>query len=201
MSSPTARTYRTFKPSRPAPSPPSNPPAYSPLHSRARSYTSLDSESTCYTPETTPTRFSRHTSPASPLNTRLTPPRAASYPPPPPRAECYVAPPADLSLFDHRQRQTLLGDIEFIIGKKLRFPMLTRKDKSANTPSTHTSSNSDGGKKLDQRAKLRKERPISDDEIFWSGLRVEREEVVVVEAATHGEARRKGRGVREGNWV
>lgn len=40
--------------------------------------------------------------------------------------------------------------------------------------------------------KLRKERIISEEDIFWSGVR--REDVVVIE-------KKKGRGVREGNWV
>jgi hypothetical protein len=40
--------------------------------------------------------------------------------------------------------------------------------------------------------KLRKERIISEDDMFWSGVR--REDVVVIE-------KKKGRGVREGNWV
>jgi len=41
-------------------------------------------------------------------------------------------------------------------------------------------------------AKLRKERRISEEDVFWSG--VKREDVVVIE-------KKKGRGVREGNWV
>ena len=40
--------------------------------------------------------------------------------------------------------------------------------------------------------KLRKEKRISDDDVFWSGVR--REDVIVIE-------KKKGRGVREGNWV
>jgi hypothetical protein len=40
--------------------------------------------------------------------------------------------------------------------------------------------------------KLRKERIISEEDVFWSGVR--REDVVVIE-------KKKGRGVREGNWV
>lgn len=204
MSSPTAYT-RSFKPSRPAPAPPTTPPAYTPetpsYRTRTQSTTSIDSESTLYTPESRPVRISRHTSPPSPLNTRLTPPRAVSYPPLPTRAEYFASPPADLSLFDHRQRQTLLGDIEFIIGKKLHFPMLSRKDKAAASTAANTSAaGSVKGKKADQGGKLRKERRISDDDLFWSGVRVEREEVVVVQAAP-GDGRRKGRGVREGNWI
>jgi hypothetical protein len=40
--------------------------------------------------------------------------------------------------------------------------------------------------------KLRTERIISEEDVFWSGVR--REDVVVIE-------KKKGRGVREGNWV
>jgi hypothetical protein len=43
-----------------------------------------------------------------------------------------------------------------------------------------------------ESGKLRKERVISEEDIFWSGVR--REDVVVIE-------KKKGRGVREGNWV
>jgi hypothetical protein len=43
-----------------------------------------------------------------------------------------------------------------------------------------------------ESGKLRKERIISEEDVFWSGVR--REDVVVIE-------KKKGRGVREGNWV
>jgi hypothetical protein len=42
--------------------------------------------------------------------------------------------------------------------------------------------------------KLRKERRISEDDLFWNGMGEKREEVVVIE-------KKKGRGVREGNWI
>jgi hypothetical protein len=41
---------------------------------------------------------------------------------------------------------------------------------------------------------LKKEKRISEDDVFWSGMEVKREEVVVIEKT-------KGRGVREGNWI
>jgi hypothetical protein len=77
----------------------------------------------------------------------------------------------------------LLAEIGLIIGKKLHFPMLSPKRKEKKEKARVEAR--EGGK-------LRKERIISDEDIFWSGVR--REDVVVIE-------KKKGRGVREGNWV
>jgi len=206
MSSPTYQRSQ-FTPSRPAPPPPTYATSqrshsngafmpYAPHHHQGHAYstTSLDSASTLFSNERTPSTPSASSHAArSPLNTPLSSPtrpqniqgRSISYPSaipssPSPRSPTYSHLPAELSLFDHRPRQTLLADIEFIIGKKLHFPMLSPKKKEKK-------------EKVQQAGgKLRKEKRISDDDVFWSGVR--REDVVVIE-------KKKGRGVREGNWV
>jgi hypothetical protein len=70
-----------------------------------------------------------------------------------------------------------------IIGEKLHFPMLSPKKKEKKEKAQVAARES---------GKLRKERIISEEDVFWSGVR--REDVVVIE-------KKKGRGVREGNWV
>jgi hypothetical protein len=75
-----------------------------------------------------------------------------------------------------------LADIEFIIGKKLHFPMLSSKKEKKEKKE----------KAQQAGAKLKKEKRIRDDDVFWSEVR--REDVVVIE-------KKKGRGVREGNWI
>jgi hypothetical protein len=206
MSSPTHQRSQ-FTPSRSAPPPPtyatsqrshSNGPfiPYA-LHyhqGHSHSTTSLDSASTLFSSERTPSTPSASSHAArSPLNTPLSSPtrpkniqgRSISYPSaipssPSPKSPKYSHLPAELSLFDHRPRQTLLADIEFIIGKKLHFPMLSSKKKEKKEKAQQAG------------AKLKKEKRISDDDVFWSGVR--REDVVVIE-------KKKGRGVREGNWI
>jgi hypothetical protein len=203
MSSPTTPKRNQFNPSRPAPPPPSytssqsshgNGPftPYAPHHHHGYSSTSLDSASTLYTEQpSTPSTSSTHAA-RSPLNTLLSSPtrprhahpiRSISYPSATtqsPQSPRYL--PAELSLFQHKPRSTLLADIELIIGKKLHFPMISPKKKEKKEKAQTEA----------QSGKLRKERRISDDDLFWSG--VKREDVVVIE-------KRKGRGVREGNWV
>lgn len=75
-----------------------------------------------------------------------------------------------------------MEDIECIIGKKLHFPLLSPKKKEKKEKAQAET----------QSRKLRKERRISEEDVFWSGVR--REDVIVIE-------KKKGRGVREGNWV
>ena len=206
MSSPSTPTKRNeFTPSRPAPSPPSyttSQPSqigpftpYAPHLYQGYSSTSLDSASTLYPDPSSPSTLSRQAG-RSPLNTLLsspTRPRHAqpirsisnpsviSYPSNTNQSPRYL--PAELALFDHKPRQTLLADIELIIGKKLHFPMLSPKRKEKKEQA-HIEAREVG--------KLRKEKRISDDDVFWSGVR--REDVIVIE-------KKKGRGVREGNWV
>jgi hypothetical protein len=206
MSLPTTPTKRgQFTPSRPAPPPPSytssqrsqNGPftPYAPYHHQGYSSTSLDSASTLYTDPSTPSTFSRQAA-RSPLNTLLSSPtrprqahsiRSISYPSaisnPSAINQSPRYLPAELALFDHKPRQTLLADIELIIGKKLHFPMLSPKRKEKKEKAQVAARES---------GKLRKESIISEEDIFWSGVR--REDVVVIE-------KKKGRGVREGNWV
>jgi hypothetical protein len=214
MSSPT--TANRFTPTRPAPLPPSYSALSTPFssyiphqHIQPRPYsystTSLDSASTL-SPEQHSTPTTRHVA-RSPLNTPLTISRPAqqgvhgrsiSYPTispsssgsrshgsrSPSSSPAYSRLPTELSLFDHRPRQTLLADIECIIGKKLHFPILSpskRKEKKAKVEAK-------------KGEKLKKERRISEDDLFWNGMGEKREEVVVIE-------KKKGRGVREGNWI
>ena len=206
MSSPPTLIRRNeFTPSRPAPPPPSytssqrsqNGPfsPYAPHHHQGFSSTSLDSAATLCTDPSTPSTLSRHSA-WSPLNTLLSSPtrprhahpiRSISFPSAiSPSSAINQSPrylPAELALFDHKPRQTLLADIELIIGKKLHFPMLSPKKKEKKEKAQVEAR--EGGK-------LRKKRRISDDDMFWSGVR--REDVIVIE-------KKKGRGVREGNWV
>jgi len=134
MSSPSTPTkLNEFTPSRPAPSPPSYTKSqqsqfgpftpYAPHHHQGYSSTSLDSASTLYTDPSSPSTLSRQAA-RSPLNTLLsspTRPRHAhpirsisnpsviSYPSNTNQSAPYL--PAELALFDHKPKQTLLADI------------------------------------------------------------------------------------------
>ncbi len=102
--------------------------------------------------------------------------------------------PADLSLFDCQPKQNLLGDLEIIFGKELKFPFLEklrgRKFRPAMTklecqddPSCiEKQSTYESVRSLKSR-KLRKPNGVWEgDYIFEQGPK-------------------KGRGVREGNWI
>ena len=201
MSSPSTPKRNQFTPSRPAPSPPSYTSStssdrnglftpYARHHHQGYSSTSLDSSSTLFTEKHSSTASSMHAA-RSPLNTLLSSPtrprhahpiRSISLPSAITQSHSQRYLPAELSLFDHKPRSTFLADIECIIGKKLHFPMLSPKKKEKKEKVQIES----------KSAKLRKERRISEEDVFWSG--VKREDVVVIE-------KKKGRGVREGNWV
>lgn len=87
--------------------------------------------------------------------------------------------PTDLAMFDHKSKQTLLGDIETIIGRRLTFPFIekfTKKSKST-------------GEKRASRT-LKKERDHSWEEQYaWEGVQLLDEKKV------------SRSGVKEGNWI
>lgn len=97
-------------------------------------------------------------------------------------------------MFDSRPRQTLLGDLEYIIGKKLHFPLLSRlnnKSKESTDKKDSVDENDRAGRESER--KVREVRGVGWDEgIAWDGVRT------VNEKPGSG---RKGRGVREGNWI
>ncbi|WVR05043.1 hypothetical protein IAU60_002055 [Kwoniella sp. DSM 27419] len=96
--------------------------------------------------------------------------------------------PAEMTLFDSRPKQTLLADMEYILGHKITFPFIESLRQSIKRRTV------DQGHK---GKKLVKERRVEDGWEVWQGV-----EVVVVEK--QGEAPvplNKGRGVRECNWV
>jgi hypothetical protein len=104
----------------------------------------------------------------------------------------YSTLPSELSILDHRTHHNLLGDIECIVGKKLRFPLLKRFQKGSNAGAPKPGMKVQGVQGEERgagRRKLVKEKRGSwEEELGWE---VEAVDVVA----------RKGRGVREGNWL
>lgn len=141
-------------------------------------------------------------------------PRTGRHTPPSP-----LPLPTELAFLDHKPKQTLLSDLEVILGKRLTFPFLTKitsrgSTKSAKEPketvmdrtdvkSARRASESSEVSKASQqsqrdteskfRNKLRKERDHSwEEEFAWRGVQLYEEESL---------SGKKGRGVREGNWI
>jgi hypothetical protein len=216
-----------FTPSRRAPLPPSTPitttssypyasysqiptyeyiplPSESP-NSPSPSYTSIQSNYTIYAPKSIyPTHShsrSLSNSTTSPTSPRFTasPPlsHSSTYSPPnhpipspkniqTPISTSYI--PKDLQLFNHSSRQTLLSDLEYISGKRFRFPILKRfslgseDDDKAKKELKRGGSLGAGRVKEKEVGKLRKTK--WEEEIPG---------VVIIE--------KRGRGVREGNWI
>lgn len=118
---------------------------------------------------------------------RSTKSSAESIPP------AYTSLPVELSLFDPRPRQTLLQDVEFILGKKLRFPFMdkyTSSDKEKKVKSK-------GEKDKKKCRKLTKEKKYDEDWSLWEGMDLAADEVVVIRS----EKGKTYKGVREGNWI
>ncbi len=193
-------------PSGPAPSPPSKIPAGHPfatyyIPSTGTTSPSISSKTVPPSPSTSSTSSRQTTSTAS-ASRDSDIGRRVLYPTTEPACRpAYSTLPTDLSLLDHQPRQTLLVDLEYIIGKKLHFPLLTRKasassqlkskDKANNKEATAKEIRGSGGSTTSSR-RLRKQREHSWEEDFaWDGVRLVDDK--------NGE--RKGRGVREGNWV
>ncbi|WVQ77962.1 hypothetical protein IAT38_000043 [Cryptococcus sp. DSM 104549] len=161
--------------------------------------------------------FPRHAGsmPSSPHHSHNTHPHSARSAPPTPT---YASLPAELALFDPRPRQTLLQDVEYILGKKLHFPFLARYSSRTRTSSggSASSSSTRGGEKAGKKSKkekekkrgrrLTKEKAYDEDWALWEGMdQLVPDEVVIVrsERGQWGEMGRGQvhRGVREGNWV
>ncbi|OCF35365.1 hypothetical protein I316_02915 [Kwoniella heveanensis BCC8398] len=81
-------------------------------------------------------------------------------PPASPAASAYL--PTELTLFDHRPKQNLLADVEYIIGKKVSFPFLnafTKQPKSNSNSAEKTKAKKDKKKK---KGTLVKERVVEE---------------------------------------
>ncbi|WVW83273.1 hypothetical protein I302_105292 [Kwoniella bestiolae CBS 10118] len=98
--------------------------------------------------------------------------------------------PTELTLFDSKPKQTLLGDVEYIIGRKLHFPFLTslttKKDKK------------DKAEKEKRKMRRLTKEQYTQEGWEWEGSLQNYDllprDVVVFE-------KRRGRGVREGNYI
>ncbi|WWC85337.1 uncharacterized protein L201_000200 [Kwoniella dendrophila CBS 6074] len=107
--------------------------------------------------------------------------------------------PIELTLFNSKPKQNLLGDIEYIIGKKLSFPFLeslvtSRKDK----------------KEKEQIKRLTKERYNNNENWDWECLNdllpydsiiISSNEKQQQQQQQQRKPQKKGRGVREGNFI
>ena len=103
----------------------------------------------------------------------------------------YTFLPTELGLLDNRPRQTLLSDIEYILGKKLHFPILSRDRTRSSQATQHE--NSPKGKQRIGKFRLRKEKEQGwEDDFILQGVKLLDERSRQV---------KKGRGVREGNWI
>jgi hypothetical protein len=90
--------------------------------------------------------------------------------------------PTDLALFDHRSKQTLIGDLEVIPGKRLTFPFIEKlkgkKEKRKESQAKRVSRT------------LKKERDHKwEDDFAWEGVRLLDEE------------KSSRRAASEGNWI
>ncbi|ODN73544.1 hypothetical protein L202_08043 [Cryptococcus amylolentus CBS 6039] len=127
--------------------------------------------------------------------------RSMTNPAPPP-APVYATLPTELSLFEARPRQTLLQDVENILGKRMHFPFLARYSSSSCTSSSSSSAKKEkkakkeAGKEKRTRRRLTKERPYDDNWAIWAGMDQFMDSQVVV-----AEEQKSRRGVRGGNWI
>ncbi|WRT66976.1 uncharacterized protein IL334_003941 [Kwoniella shivajii] len=101
---------------------------------------------------------------------------SSTSPSTPNRINPYAPLPTELSLFDPKSRQTLLSDVEYILGKKLHFPFINSFTK-------------DRKKKEKKMSKLIKGK---EEKEGWVWL--PENNVVIID-------KQRGRGVREGNYI
>ena len=158
---------------------------YTPPHRNISPTTSLITVSTsCPSSPTASTTTSRSSRTHSSLSTPLSPsPKAMNtlgHPNLARRPE-FTALLAELGLFDTHPRHTLLADLEYILGKKLHFPVISKSKRNEEN-------------KVEKK-RLRKERSYSPEEDFA------RETTELIEEKQKERGRGKYRGVREGNWV
>ncbi|WVF72336.1 hypothetical protein IAT40_007149 [Kwoniella sp. CBS 6097] len=133
---------------------------------------------------------------------------------PPASPTVYDTLPTELTLFDHRPKQSLLADVEYIIGKKMSFPFLNAFTRPCGSGSGSGSSGLKKEKKdkkiKEEKKKLMKKQVVEEGWEFWGDINLgsapnmgEKEvfEVGAEKQREGGEKRKSGRGVREGNWV
>jgi hypothetical protein len=96
--------------------------------------------------------------------------------------------PSELSILDHRANHNLLDDIECIVGKKLRFPLLKRFQKGSNATVKDERKSRSVERGAGRRKLVKEKRGSWEEELGW--------EVEAVDVVAS-----KGRGVREGNWL
>ncbi|TYJ52552.1 hypothetical protein B9479_006841 [Cryptococcus floricola] len=127
--------------------------------------------------------------------------RSMTNPTPAP-APVYATLPTELSLFNARPRQTLLQDVEYILGKKMHFPFLARYSSSSSSSSSSSAAKKEkkakkeAEKEKKTRRRLTKERGYDEDWAMWAGMDGFMDSQVVVV-----EEKKSKRGVREGNWI
>lgn len=104
----------------------------------------------------------------------------------------YTTLPVELSLFDPRPRQTLLQDVEFILGKKLHFPFM---DKYTSSDKKEKKLKSKSEKENKKGRRLTKEKEYDEDWSLWEGMDLVADEVVVISS----EKEKRYRAER--NWI
>lgn len=104
----------------------------------------------------------------------------------------YTALPVELSLFDPRPRQTLLQDVEFILGKKLRFPFM---DKYTPSDKKEKKLKSMSEKENKKGRRLTEEREYDEDWSLWEGMDLVAGKVVVISSDKEKRYR------EERNWI
>ncbi|GFZ46315.1 hypothetical protein JCM24511_04562 [Saitozyma sp. JCM 24511] len=100
----------------------------------------------------------------------------------------YSTLPSELSILDHRTHHNLLDDIECVVGKKLRFPLLKRFQKGSNASALKPEVKAPKERDAGRRKLVKEKRGSWEEELGW--------EVEAVDVVAS-----KGRGVREGNWL
>ena len=179
--------------------PPSQSPSGSGHHTRCSSRSAYSIESrypaSCHSASSCYSTPSNHL-PSSTSSGSYSATRHTCYPNSLDSQESRYALPADLTLFDPRPRQNMLGDLEIIFGKELKFPFLEKftqrksrkvSDKSQSIISTSVKERSRHLSAEKQSRKLKKHNDLRDGDMVFE------------QTALLG--REKGRGVKEGNWI
>lgn len=178
-----------FLPTRAAPSPPTGLPSshpfatyYVPPNTPIPSISTVLSGSGGSSVPPSPSTSSRSTESTQSRSTdsrdsRSPPAQTQSLRYPPRDSICqpnYTTLPSELAIFDHRPRQNLLSDIEYITGKKLHFRLLSRlssKLAGKKSESSNREEKRSSGGSIRSGSELRKEREHSWEEDFaWDGV-------------------------------
>ncbi|KAK8869954.1 hypothetical protein IAR55_000523 [Kwoniella newhampshirensis] len=131
-------------------------------------------------------RYDPDRAPSSPITTSPTSPTSFLFSPL----------PTELSIFDPRPRQTLLKDIEVIVGKKLHFPFMERiaNKRGSKKETTTTIIMKKENRWRGSRRMTNRKGYDEDWDIFTP------DDAAMIQKGSKDE-KRKYRGVREGNWV